>query len=419
MRKHPPRRTEFIPFPCRTELIPRNGINSVLLSRFKAVFQRFLLFGVLSLSLGLAVAAEAQQTPSLPASLERPNANWSKQRERLQQELQRHTPAVEALSSTVKIVAKLIVPSVVHIEADVPVDAESNHREHEETGSGVVIQWKNRFYVLTNWHVVQNAATDAIRIGLSDGYNIHPEKIWTDPKSDVAVLAVSATDLVPAMLGDSDRLDFGDFALAVGSPFGLRHSVTFGVISAKGRHNLRLGEHHTQVTIDFQDFLQSDVAINPGNSGGPLVNLRGEVIGINDSIASISGGNEGVGFAIPINMFMSVARQLIETGRVTRAYLGVSLNAKFGPAMAAELGLPRQIGAHVTAITAQSPAEAANLRAGDVILEFNHVPVEDDSHLINLVGLAQVGKKASLLIFRDRMPVTIMVELSDRSRFEP
>jgi len=386
--------------------------------RVDAAAKRFLCLVVLALGLWPAVAALGQQTPpSLPAALQRPNADWSQQRERLQQELQRHAPAVEALSSAVKIVAKLIGPSVVHIEADL----QSSHgRGAEETGAGVVIQWKDRFYILTNWHVVRNAATEAVRIGLSDDRSIHPTQIWTDSESDVAVLAVSAPDLVPAMLGDSDRMDIGDFVLAVGSPFRLRHSVTFGIISAKGRRDLRLVEQHLGgAAIKFQDFLQIDAAINPGNSGGPLVNLRGEVIGINNSIASNSGGNEGVGFAIPINMFMTIGRQLIETGHVTRSFLGVNLNAKFGPAMAAELGLPRPIGAHVTGITPRSPAEAADLREGDVILEFNHIPVEDDSHLVNLVGLAEVGKKVPLLVFRDRMPITITVELGDRSRVEP
>ena len=161
----------------------------------------------------------------------------------------------------------------------------------------------------------------------------------------MAVLAVAAPDLIAAPLGDSDRMEIGDFVLAVGSPFGLSHSVTFGIISAKGRRDLHLGEAKDH----FQDFLQTDAAINPGNSGGPLVNLHGEVIGINTAIASNSGGNEGIGFAIPVNMFMIVGRQLIETGKVRRAHPGRDARRKFGPAMATELGLPRPVGAHVTA----------------------------------------------------------------------
>jgi serine protease Do len=163
--------------------------------------------------------------------------------------------------------------------------------------------------------------------------------------------------------------------------------------------------------------MQTDAAINPGNSGGPLVNLRGEVIGINTAIASNSGGNEGIGFAIPIDMFMTIARQLVESGKVTRAFLGVNLNSKFGPSMATELGLSRPVGAHITSITPRSPAEAAKLQLGDVILEFNRTPVEDDAHLVNLVSLTELGKTVPLLIFRDRKPLTVTVEVGDRSKF--
>jgi serine protease Do len=208
-------------------------------------------------------------------------------------------------------------------------------------------------------------------------------------------------------------MEIGDFVLSVGSPYGLSNSVSFGIISAKGRRDLRLGN----ATIPYQDFLQTDASINPGSSGGPLVNLRGEIIGVNSAIATKTGHDEGIGFAIPINLFMNVGNQLIETGKVARAFLGVKLNSRFGPAMAAELGLPRPIGAHVIGITPNSPAEAARLQVGDVILEFNHTAVEDDVHLVNLVSLTQIGKKVSLLVFRDRKPLTLTVEVNDRSKF--
>src|SRR6185503_4020578 len=150
-------------------------------------------------------------------------------------------------------------------------------------------------------------------------------------------MSVAAPGLVPARLGDSGKLEIGDFVLAVGSPFGLSHSVTYGIISAMGRRDLELGDDG----VPYQDFLQTDAAINPGNSGGPLLNLRGEVIGINTAIASNSGGNEGIGFTIPINMTMYVARQLIDRGSVAHAYLGVRLDMNFGPEAAAKLGLSR------------------------------------------------------------------------------
>jgi serine protease Do len=220
---------------------------------------------------------------------------------------------------------------------------------------------------------------------------------------------------VAAPLGNSDRLEIGDFVLAVGSPFGLSHSVTFGIISAKGRRDLHLDD----AGLRFQDFLQTDAAINPGNSGGPLCNLRGEVIGINTAIATNSGRNEGIGFAIPINMFMAVARQLVETGQVVRAFLGVTLDARFGAALAAEIGLPGLMGARVTALTPGSPAETARLQPGDVILEIDGTKVEDDLHLINLVGLLGVGKTVPLVIFRDGKTISTTVQLGDRSKFGP
>jgi len=373
---------------------------------------------VLSLVPCLAAAAYAQSSQALPAALERPSNARPETRAELRRELDRHAIVIEAQSAVLKIVAKLVGPSVVHIEADVPPDPDSQYgygKHLEESGSGVIIEWKDKYYVLTSRHVVRNAAPQAIRIRLADGRLMHPTNILEDPDTDVAVLAVSSPDLIAAPLGDSDRMEVGDFVLAVGSPFGLANTVTFGIISAKGRRGLRLND----ATILYQDFLQTDAAINPGNSGGPLVNLRGEIIGINDAIASKSFHDEGIAFTIPINMFMIVGRQLIETGKVARAFLGVNLNSRFGPAMAAELGLPRPIGAHIKGVTPSSPAGAAQLQVGDVILEFNHTPVEDENHLMSLVSLTPVGKTVPLLVFRDRKAFTVMVEVGDRSKFEP
>jgi serine protease Do len=367
--------------------------------------------------LGHAAAARAQSSRALPAALERPSDVRPETRAELRRELDRHAAVLEEQSAVLKIVAKLIGPSVVHIEADIhPTDAEIQRGTvKEESASGVIIEWRDRYYVLTNRHVVHDAAPAAIRIRLADGRLIHPTRILTDYDTDVAVLAITAADLVAAPIGHSDRLEIGDFVLAVGNPFGLTNTVTFGIISAKGRRDLRLND----AVVKFQDFLQTDAAINPGNSGGPLVNLHGEIIGINTAIATTSSHNEGIGFAIPIDMFMFVGRQLIETGKVTRAFMGVNLNARFGPAMAAELGLPRPMGAHVTSVMPRSPAVAADLQAGDVILEFNHTPVEDDEHLVNLVSMTPVGKTVPLLVFRDRKAFTVTVEVGDRSKFEP
>jgi serine protease Do len=268
---------------------------------------------------------------------------------------------------------------------------------------------------LTNLHVVRDASTEDIRVRLDDGREFHPAKIWYDPDTDLAALAISAPHLVPARLGDSDQVEIGDFVLAFGSPFGLSHSVTFGIIGAKGRRDLALSSRQQ---LRIQEFLQTDAAINPGNSGGPLVNLRGEVIGINTAIASNSGGSEGIGFSIPINLALVVARQLAEKGLVEYAYLGVSWDSSFTPSVAAEMGLPQGGGARVKEVTPRSPAATAKLQAGDVLLRFNGTEIEDGTHLANLVGLTPVGKKLPVLVYRDGQSMTVHVILDERRRFD-
>jgi serine protease Do len=350
------------------------------------------------------------------ATLERAGTLTPQQRAELHETLEKNAAVLEAQAAVIKAVAKLIRPAVVHIEAeDVAQDGPqySHGRRGEEAGSGAIIQWQGKHYVLTNRHVIAAARPEGIKINLADGRRLHPQRVWEDADTDVAVLAVDAPDLVAAPLGDSEKMEVGDFVLAVGSPFGLSRSVTFGIISGKGRRDLHLGD----AKVRFQDFLQTDAAINPGNSGGPLCNLRGEIIGINTAIASRTGIYEGVGFAIPINMFMLVGRQLIANGKVTRAFLGVSLDAHFGPAMATELGLPGRMGTRVLSITKGSPAEAAKLQVGDIILQIDGVRVEDDGHLVNLVSLIPVGKQVPLLIFRDGKTLNLTAAVGDRSSF--
>ncbi len=338
-------------------------------------------------------------------------------RAELRRILDQNAPLLEAQATVLKTAAKLIGPTVVHIEADVPQRTlEHNLDRHvEEAGSGVIIQRNGHFYVLTNRHVFRNAPASGIRIDLADGRRLHPQRVLDDVETDVGVLPIEAADLLASPVGDSDRMEIGDFVLAVGSPFNLSHSFTFGIISARGRHDLQMGDDAAR----FQDFLQTDAAINLGNSGGPLCNLHGEIIGINTAIASNSGGNEGIGFSIPINLFMSVARQLIDTGKVTRAFLGVSLDAKFGAAMAAELGMAQATGTRVHDVSPGGPAEAAGIRAGDVILKLDGTVIEDDAHLVNLVGLIEVGKKVSLEILRDGKTIVLPVQVADRSKFGP
>ncbi len=308
----------------------------------------------------------------------------------------------------VKRVVKLVTPTVVHIESR-PLERFKGLLHVEEAGSGVIVQFGTKFYVLTNRHVIRHSSPERIEIHLADGRVFNPTQIWSDSETDVAALSIDASGLAAARLGDSDALEIGDFVLAVGSPFGLSQSVTRGIVSAKGRHNLDLGDDD----LKWQNFIQTDAAINPGNSGGPLVNLRGEVVGLNTAIASASGGNEGIGFSIPINIVARMARALVDNHQVPRGFLGVKLDINFNQQRAEALGLTRLVGTRVSQIEPQSPAEKANLRVNDVILEFNGVRIEQDMHLISLVKLTEIGRRVPLTILRDGKLLRTEVEIGE------
>jgi serine protease Do len=325
---------------------------------------------------------------------------------------------------------RLVSPTVVHIEAtkeepvqEVSLDSRLEKskirtKRVEEAGAGVVIEVQGRHYVLTNRHVIQSAQIPDIRVETYDGVPLQIVKITEDPSTDLAVIDVGRSDLAACRLGDSRTLEVGEHVFAVGSPFGLNHSVSLGIVSAKGRRNLELGNK----SIVYQDFIQTDAAINPGNSGGPLMNLRGEVVGINTAIASNSGVNEGIGFAIPIQLAMAVATQLIEKGELRRSYLGVSVERAFhvdpqtglqnSGLQSNRLQSYRAQGALVKVVKPNSPAESAGLRYGDIILEFDGVAVENDEHLVQMVGLTASGKSVELEVLRERTRVRLKVWLT-------
>ena len=351
---------------------------------------------IASVLAGGATDGLAQQAATKPISLE------TTDRDRLYDELHRDVAAMDRELSIYKRVVQLVAPSVVHVQAK-PLADFRFRRDVEEAGSGVLVRLGERNYVLTNRHVVKHSDTEHIRLELFDGRQISPTQIFTDPETDVAVLAVDSPDLVPARVGDSDRCEIGDPVLAFGNPFNLRQSVTRGIISGKGRSNLDLGDGG----VDYQDFMQTDAAINPGNSGGPLVNLRGEVIGLNTAIASNSGGNDGIGFSIPVNIAVGVMRQLIETGHVQRGFLGVTLDGYFDARAAEIAGLPRLMGTRVKNVTAKSPAALAGLNIDDVILRFNGVAIENDQHLISLVKLSDIGRQVEMQVLRNKQYVTV------------
>lgn len=303
---------------------------------------------------------------------------------------------LERMSNVVRAVSNLIRPCVVHINASKVEQNRGRTESVEEAGSGVIIARGSEYWVLTNRHVVAGSRPAEITLKLSDGRRIFPTKVLTDELTDVAILAIQEPNLTAVRIGDSDRVAIGDFVVAVGSPFGLSHSVTFGIISARGRRDLTLGEER----IELQDFIQTDAAINPGNSGGPLINLRGEVIGLNTAIASSSGGGVGIGFAIPINMVNRVVDQLAQYGVVKRGYLGVSLDPDFDASTAIRMGLGSAGGALVKTVRNASPARKAGIAVGDVITRFDNVDIESDDHLVTCVGLTPVDQQVDVIIFR-------------------
>jgi len=318
------------------------------------------------------------------------------------------------VNRTFELVAKAVSPAVVHIVAQKTTRPEDNRRPRhfDETGSGVIIRSDRAagLYVLTNHHVIDGAKPAKIRVYLRDGRSILPAKIWNDAKADVAVLKLDRDDLPAARIGNSDEARVGTWVMALGSPFGLMHSVSQGIISARGRQMDELPD------VLNQDFLQTDAAINPGNSGGPLVNMKGEVIGINNSIASNGGGNEGVGFTIPINLARWIMDELIAHGHVTRGALGVDLHPEFGQEDAVALGMERPRGAWIDTVHQASPAAQAGLHDGDVVLRFAGVDVIDLNHLINMVSMAAVGEPAEVVIWRDRREHKFRVTVGERER---
>lgn len=336
------------------------------------------------------------------------------EREQQFADLARDVEALQRELGIYKRVAKLVSPSVVHVEAT-PLPQYRFRRDIEEAGSAVLVRYRGKDYVLTNRHVIKHSQEDLIRLELNDGRQLQPKQIWSDSDTDVAVMLVEESDLVPARIGNSDNAEIGDIVMAFGSPFNLRRSVTRGIISAKGRSNLDLGEGE----VVYQKFLQTDAAINPGNSGGPLVNLRGEVIGLNTAIASNSGGNEGIGFSIPINIAVQIMRQLIETGKVEDGFIGVQLDLAFDSAAARLVGLNELRGTRITGFTDNSPAPSYDIRVNDVILSFDGLQIQNKQHLINLVKRTEIGRQVKIVIFRDRQMLTKYVRIGRRSDYLP
>jgi len=301
---------------------------------------------------------------------------------------------VDRLGGLVKRVARLVKPAVIHIEARKVEKKQGRSEAFDEAGAGVVVEIAGSSWILTNRHVIAGAETSEIVIRTDDGRILRPSKVVADASTDIAVMKVDAV-LPLARIGRSNSIDIGDFVIAIGSPFGLSHSVTFGILSARGRRDLTLGSEK----IELQDFFQTDAAINPGNSGGPLLNMRGEVVAINTAIASSGGGSEGIGFAIPIDMVMRVAEELVRYGKLRRGYLGVTLDPDFQAADSLRT-TGSQYGALVKDVRPGSPAHQARLQRGDVILEFDGEAIENDDHLVTMAGLTMISREVPVVIYR-------------------
>ncbi|KHE94109.1 MAG: DegQ family serine endoprotease [Candidatus Scalindua rubra] len=291
----------------------------------------------------------------------------------------------------------------------IPREPRSDKPRHENRaigqGSGFVCSVKDGFlsektYILTNNHVVENA--DKIRVQFQDGSEYEAKITGCDPQSDVAVIEIKNSNKPTVKLGDSSELEVGEWVVAIGNPFGLNHTLTVGVVSAKGRTSIGIN--------DYEDFIQTDAAINPGNSGGPLVNLDGEVVGINTAIFSRSGGYMGVGFAIPINLARDIANQLIDTGEVTRGYLGIMIQPLTAD-LAKSFGADQGKGILISQVTDDSPAEKAGLKQGDVIVAYRGEPVTDVGTFRNKVALTRPGSREELTILRDGKQKTLNVTI--------
>jgi len=268
-------------------------------------------------------------------------------------------------------------------------------------GSGFIFATSgDTAYILTNSHVIEDA--ERIRVKLHDGREYDAALQGTDPRSDIAVLKVEARGLTALKWGDSAKLEVGEWVVAMGNPFGLSHTLTTGVVSAKGRTSLGIN--------DYEDFIQTDAAINPGNSGGPLLNLDGEVVGMNTAIFSRSGGHMGVGFAIPSNLARTIAEQLLASGRVVRGYIGLTVQP-LSMEIAEALQLTQTRGALVNEVQAGSPAEQAGLRAGDVLTHFDGIPLADGGQYRNRAAMAKPGSSVTLGLVRDGKPLQIAVQV--------
>lgn len=334
----------------------------------------------------------------------------------LSAEVPKAIEVLQSVSTAFKDVSKKIKPSVVSIEITYKKNF-SQQQMHpffrqmpqqeipapKGSGSGVI--YNKEGYIITNSHVVKDS--QEIQVKLYDGRKIKATKIGEDPQTDIAVLKVEDPNIQTALYGDSDNVEVGEWAIAIGNPLGFDHTVTVGIISAKGRSDLRSPNDKA-----YEDFIQTDAAINQGNSGGPLCNIKGEVIGINSMIASSSGGSQGLGFAIPINMVKNIVDQLINGGVVKRGYLGVIIS-DVDEKLARQFGYKEIYGAIIDSVAPGTPAEKGGVQIGDIFMKMNGKKIKNHKDLRNLVSQQDPGSEVIFTIFRMGKKMELKIILGD------
>ena len=315
--------------------------------------------------------------------------------------LERVTPAVVNISTRGRVQQRNPLMDDPFFRRFFGYENRPNTKPTQSLGSGVIVNAREGL-VVTNQHVIENASE--ILVTLSDGREFQAKVIGSDPEADIAVVQIVASGLTEIAWADSSELRVGDFCIAIGNPFGLGQTVTSGIVSALGRSGLGIE--------NFEDFIQTDASINPGNSGGALINLRGQLIGINTAIVGPSGGNVGIGFAIPSNMARDLTSQLINVGEVRRGSLGISAQA-LTPELARVFGVASGFGVVVGRVEPGSPAQSAGLRSGDVITAIDGYKVRDLQGLRNRVGLVRIGQQIKLDIIRNQQVMTVLVAVGE------
>jgi serine protease Do/serine protease DegQ len=316
--------------------------------------------------------------------------------------LERTTPSVVNISTTGKVVVRDPFFDDPFFRRFFDIPQQQRERRTTGLGSGVIIDAGNG-YIITNSHVIDKAQD--IVVTLEDGQRFDANVIGKDPGADIAVIQIDAPNLNEISLGNSDVLRQGDFVVAIGNPFGLGQTVTSGIVSALGRSGLGIES--------YEDFIQTDASINPGNSGGALVNLRGELIGINTAIYGPSGGNVGIGFAIPVNMAKQITEQLIEHGEVKRGRLGFSAQ-DLTPELAQAFGITHNKGVVVARVEPDSPADKANMKVGDVIIKVNEREVQSSAQVRNEIGLLRIGDRVKIGILRNGKARTLTATVENQ-----